>query len=115
MQRRSEKRRSPGGSAQTGWRGGAGAWRARRRGDRPDGECRGLGDEPYRGLAGELRMVISSGDDYASTAKPQIDWDDSTARDGLIDSWTRDGMAVLVLAEGREVDHRVAAAGPSLA
>jgi len=34
----------------------------------------------------ELRAVLVSGDDYASSAKPQIDWDDSEARDALIDS-----------------------------
>jgi len=37
-------------------------------------------------LAVELRSVLTSGDDYASAAKPQIDWDDSEARDQLIDS-----------------------------
>ena len=32
-----------------------------------------------------LRAVLVSGDDYASTAKPQIDWDDAQARQQLID------------------------------
>lgn len=38
------------------------------------------------GLAAPLRAVISSGDDYTDTAKPQIDWDDQAALMGLIDS-----------------------------
>jgi hypothetical protein len=33
--------------------------------------------------AAELRAAIASGDDYASTAKPQIDWDDATAPEGV--------------------------------
>src|SRR4051812_6857776 len=46
-------------------------------------------------LAGRLRAVLSSGDDYASAAKPGIDWDDPAAREQLIDSPARDGFAVL--------------------
>ena len=42
----------------------------------------------------ELRGALSSGDDYASSAKPQIDWDDPDAREELIDSAARDGSAV---------------------
>jgi hypothetical protein len=29
---------------------------------------------------------MRSGDDYASSAKPQVDWDDAAAREQLIDS-----------------------------
>jgi len=36
-------------------------------------------------LEGQLRAVLVSGDDYASTGKPQIDWDDKQAREQLID------------------------------
>ena len=50
------------------------------------GLLRVAGDE----LAAELRAVLSSGDDYASTAKPHIDWDDDAARGQLIDSRARD-------------------------
>src|SRR4029078_12348542 len=35
-------------------------------------------------LVGRLRAALSSGDDYASAAKPQIDWDDPAAREELI-------------------------------
>ncbi|MEU5908961.1 transposase [Micromonospora sp. NPDC047527] len=37
-------------------------------------------------LAERLRAVLSGGDDYRSTGKPVIDWDDKTARDALVDS-----------------------------
>jgi hypothetical protein len=51
-------------------------------------------------LAGRLRAVLSSGDDYASAAKPGIDWDDPAAREQLIDSRARDGFAVLAVLDG---------------
>ncbi len=59
-------------------------------------------------LAAEVREVIKSGDDYATSAKPQIDWDDPAARDALIDSRAKDAHGVLLLLEGREL-------GPDLA
>jgi IS5 family transposase len=52
-------------------------------------------------LAVELRGVLASGDDYASPSKPQIDWDDAAAREELIDSRARDGMAVVMELSGR--------------
>lgn len=51
-------------------------------------------------LAGRLRAVIGSGDDYASSAKPVIDWDDQAARDALVDSRARDGHALLAVLDG---------------
>ena len=54
-------------------------------------------------LAGELGAVLTSGDDYASSAKPPVDWDDAAARAELIDSRARDGYALLVALDGREV------------
>lgn len=69
---------------------------------------RGLLAAADRRLAAELRAVVRSGDDYASTAKPQIDWDDPVVREGLVDSRTRDAMAMLTLMEGRTLDERVA-------
>jgi hypothetical protein len=47
-----------------------------------------------------LRAVLSSGDDYATSAKPQIDWDDGDARAELIDSRAKDAMACLALLDG---------------
>jgi hypothetical protein len=46
-------------------------------------------------LAVRLHTAIGSGDDYASTAKPVIDWDEPAARDMLVDSRARDGYALL--------------------
>jgi hypothetical protein len=54
-------------------------------------------------LAAELRAVLTSGDDYASAAKPQIDWDDPDARDALIDSRACDAFSCLALLDGREL------------
>ena len=51
-------------------------------------------------LAERLRGVLSSGDDYSSTGKPVIDWDDKTARDALVDSRARDGYALLAALDG---------------
>jgi IS5 family transposase len=66
-------------------------------------------------LAAELRAAITSGDDYASTAKPQIDWDDATVREALIDSRARDGFALLALLEGRGLNQGVDQAARLLA
>jgi hypothetical protein len=61
-----------------------------------------VGAEP----AAALRAMITSGDDYTSTAKPHIDWDEETAREQLIDSRTRDGSAMPAVADGLELDER---------
>jgi hypothetical protein len=66
-------------------------------------------------LALVLRHAISSGDDYASSAKPQIDWDDAFARDALVDSRAKDAHACLVALDGRELDPSVAEAARLLA
>jgi hypothetical protein len=66
-------------------------------------------------LAKELRSVLISGDEYASAAKPQIDWDDKEAQAELVDSRARDGYAALVLLEGRELDPGVSEAMTLLA
>ncbi len=66
-------------------------------------------------LRAELRSVLSSGDDYASSAKPQIDWDDKEAQAELIDSRAKDAYALLALLSGRELDPAVAEAAALLA
>src|SRR5664280_2826439 len=48
-------------------------------------------------LATELRCVLESGDDYLSSAKPMIDWDDEAAREALIDSRAKDAYAALAV------------------
>jgi hypothetical protein len=54
-------------------------------------------------LAARLRALLSSGDDYAGTGKPVIDWDDKTAREALVDSRARDGYALLAALDGQQV------------
>lgn len=66
-------------------------------------------------LESELRAVLVSGDDYASNAKPQIDWDDAAAREQLIDSRARDARACLALLDGRELSEPVEQAAQLLA
>jgi hypothetical protein len=76
---------------------------------------RGLLKAADAGLEAELRAVVKSGDDYASSAKPQIDWDDQAARDELISSRARDAHACLALLESRPLGPEVAAAAELLA
>jgi len=66
-------------------------------------------------LATALGAAISSGDDYATSAKPHIDWDDADARQHLIDSRTRDAMACLAVLDGHQVAPVVAEAAALLA
>jgi hypothetical protein len=50
-------------------------------------------------LAAALWAALSSGDDYASPGMPVIDWDDTAAREALVDSRARDGYALLAVLE----------------
>jgi hypothetical protein len=71
-------------------------------------------------LVVRLRAAIGSGDDYASTGKPVIDWDDQAARDALVDSRARDGYALLAVLDSvtdlpeplRQAMRLLATAGP---
>ena len=76
---------------------------------------RGLLKVADDGLEVELRGVLTSGDDYAGTAKPHIDWDDADARDELIDSRARDAYACLALLDGRDLSEAVDQAAQLLA
>ena len=76
---------------------------------------RGLLKVAGSALEAELRAVLSSGDDYASNAKPQIDWDDPDGRSALIDSRAKDAYACLALLDGRNVNAAVADAAGLLA
>src|SRR5215216_2305829 len=67
------------------------------------------------GVQSELRAVLSCGDDYASAAKPLIDWDDVAEREALIDSRATDAFALLALLEGRELDEDLTKAARLLA
>jgi hypothetical protein len=66
-------------------------------------------------LEAELRAVLTSGDDYASAAKPQIDWDDADTRRELIDSRARDALACLAVLDSRQLGAEVADAAELLA
>ena len=54
-------------------------------------------------LAAELGEVLASGEEYASAAKPQIDWDDQAARATLVDARARDAHAMLGVLAGRSL------------
>lgn len=66
-------------------------------------------------LAAELRAALTAGDDYASLAKPPIDWDDAAAREALIDSRAKDAYACLTLLDGRILAPGLARAAALLA
>jgi hypothetical protein len=66
-------------------------------------------------LAEQLRAALTSGDDYTSAAKPQIDWDDAEARAALIDSRAQDALACLGVLEGRKLSAELTAAMQLLA
>jgi hypothetical protein len=76
---------------------------------------RGLLRVADEALETELRAVISSGDDYSSSAKPQIDWDDLEAKEALIDSRAHDAMALILALQGRELSAEVIQAAALLA
>lgn len=63
----------------------------------------------------ELRSALLSGDDYATSAKPQIDWDDAAAREALIDSRARDAYACLAVLDGRPLATEVTEAAELVA
>ncbi|MDQ3147368.1 MAG: transposase [Actinomycetota bacterium] len=66
-------------------------------------------------LEAELRAIMTSGDDYASSSKPHIDWDDTEARAALIDTRSADGYACLMHLDGQPLDAEVADAAVLLA
>ena len=76
---------------------------------------RGLVKVADADLEDELRRAMKSGDDYASASKPQIDWDDQAARDGLVDSRAKDAYACLAVLDGRELAEKVEEAARLLA
>jgi hypothetical protein len=52
----------------------------------------------------ELRGVLERDDDYASAGKPVCDWDDTAAREVLVDALARDAHAVLAVLDARTLD-----------
>jgi hypothetical protein len=76
---------------------------------------RGLFKVADPALEARLRGLITSGDDYASSAKPQIDWDDQTAREELIHSRAADGYAILAHLDSHPLEGPLAEAAKLLA
>jgi hypothetical protein len=76
---------------------------------------RGVLKAADQALEAELREVLAGSDDYASLAKPQIDWDDQAARAALVDARARDAHAVLEILQGRSLPTAVAEAAQLLA
>jgi hypothetical protein len=76
---------------------------------------RGLVKVADADLEDELRRAIKSGDDYASASKPQIDWDDQPAREGLVDSRAKDAYACLAVLDDRELEEKIEEAARLLA
>lgn len=67
------------------------------------------------GLESELRAVLTSGDDYASAAKPQIDWEDPAEREAVVDSRATDAFALLALLDDRELGEELTKAAQLVA
>jgi Transposase DDE domain/Transposase domain (DUF772) len=76
---------------------------------------RGLFKLADPGLEARLRGLITSGDDYASAAKPQIDWDDQEAREEMIHSRAADGYAILAHLDSHQLEGPLAEAAELLA
>jgi hypothetical protein len=70
-------------------------------------------------VAGEredaLRALLRRDDDYASSAKPAIDWEDPAAREALIDAVAVDAAALLAALEGEVLEPPLAEAAALLA
>ncbi len=62
-----------------------------------------------------LRSVLRRDDDYATSGKPPIDWEDADARAALVDALARDGEAVLTALEDQPLSPPLAEAASLLA
>ncbi len=76
---------------------------------------RGLLKVADAGLEAELRGLLRRDDDYASAGKPACDWDDTAARNALVDALGKDAHALLAVLDGRALDPGVAQAATLLA
>lgn len=66
-------------------------------------------------LAAEVRGVLARDDDYVAAGKPPCDWDDTAAREQLVDALAIDAHAALAVLEGRELAEGVVEAAALLA
>jgi hypothetical protein len=76
---------------------------------------RGLLREADEELATQLRAVLKRDDDYNSPGKPACDWDDTAAREQLVDDLARDGYALLWAIDDRKLKGTVLQAAELLA
>jgi hypothetical protein len=65
--------------------------------------------------AGELRLLLRRDDDYSAAGKPACDYDDTAAREELVDALARDARALLAALDGQELGPGVAQAAALLA
>jgi hypothetical protein len=66
-------------------------------------------------LEAQIRRYLRRDDDYARAGKPACDWDDSEAREAMIDDLVRDGLEALKELEGRRLTEEVSQAAELLA
>jgi len=72
-------------------------------------------DRDHPLLAARVRSVLRRDDDYVAPGKPPCDWDDSEARDQLIDALVRDAHAALEALDGEALAGPTAEAAELLA
>ena len=72
-------------------------------------------DNTDAGLAERVRAALCRDDDYAGPGKPPCDWDDSAAREALVDELVRDGLAALAVLDGAELSEPAREAAELLA
>ena len=66
-------------------------------------------------LAGKVRSALRRDDDYATIGKPPCDWDDSAAREALVDALVRDAHAALACLHDEALEGAPAEAAALLA
>ena len=76
---------------------------------------RGLLRVVDRGVAQEILVTLRREDDYKDAGKPKCDWEDTAAREVLVDALAWDGFAALSVLEGRKLDAPVQDASTLLA
>jgi IS5 family transposase len=60
-------------------------------------------DQSGSPLSASVRAALLRDDDYATPGKPPCDWDDSEAREALVDALVRDALAALFALDGAQV------------
>lgn len=68
-----------------------------------------------RDLDEEMRSGFERDDDYRKPGKPSCDWDDTKAREALVEALALDGYTALAVLHGRSLDLRVRQAAELLA